>query len=93
MPIAFPGAHAEIGAHGRPQGRTTGARTQWGRFPMTTPTQFEAEQQVAAARARFGRFLGIWASQLLELDRTGLRQPSWEPIEPADPMDGWSIAA
>lgn len=60
---------------------------------MTTPTRLEAERQVAAARVRFGRFLSIWASQLLELDRIGSRLPAWEPIDRADPMDDWSIAA
>ena len=60
---------------------------------MTTPTQLEAERQVAEARARYGRFLGVWASQLLELDRIGSRLPTWEPTESTDPMDGWSIAA
>ena len=60
---------------------------------MTNPTLLEAERQVAMARTDFGRFLSIWASQLLELERTGSRFPSVEPIAPLDDFENWSIAA
>ena len=60
---------------------------------MTIPSQLEAERQVAQARAMYGRFLSIWASQLLELERIGSRRPSLDPIAPDHGLDHWSIAA
>ena len=60
---------------------------------MIAPTLLEAERQVTIARNDFGRFLSIWASQLLELERTGSRVPSLEPIMSVDEYDDWSIAA
>lgn len=60
---------------------------------MNFVTPLEAERQVADARALFGRFLSIWASQLLELERTGSRLPSLDPIAPASDSDQWPIAA
>jgi hypothetical protein len=60
---------------------------------MTIPTQLEAERQVAQVRSMYGRFLSIWASQLLELERIGSRRPSLDSIVPASDLDHWSIAA
>ena len=60
---------------------------------MIAPTSLEAERQVALARNDFARFLSIWASQLLELERTGSCVPSLEPIASVDEYDDWSIAA
>ncbi len=60
---------------------------------MMNPTLLEAERQVVLARSDFGRFLSIWASQLLELERTGSRAPSLEPIASVDDFENWSIAA
>ena len=60
---------------------------------MIIPSQLEAERQVAQVRATYGRFLSIWASQLLELERIGSRRPSLDSFAPDHDMDHWSIAA
>jgi hypothetical protein len=60
---------------------------------MKRITPLEAERQVAEARATFGRFLSIWASQLLELERNGSRLPSLDPISSSPDSGQWPIAA
>jgi hypothetical protein len=60
---------------------------------MNLITPLEAERQVSEARATFGRFLSIWASQLLELERNGSRLPSLDPITTSHDSDQWPIAA
>lgn len=60
---------------------------------MNLITPLEAERQVSEARASFGRFLSIWASQLLELERTGSRLPSLDPITMSHDSNQWPIAA
>ena len=60
---------------------------------MNLTTPLEAERQVAEARALFGRFLSIWASQLLELERIGSCSPSFGSFDAHDGADDWSAAA
>ena len=55
------------------------------------PVQIAPE--VNAARAIYGRVLANWASDLLELDRVGLRLPNWNQQVVAPDADDWSIAA
>ena len=60
---------------------------------MTVPTQFEAAQRVDQVRRMYQRSLGIWASQLLELNRIGLCSPSFGSFEAHNEADDWSAAA
>lgn len=60
---------------------------------MTVPTQFEAAQRVDQVRRMYQRSLGIWASQLLELDRIGSCSPSFNCFEAHNAADDWSAAA
>jgi len=56
-------------------------------------TPLEAERVVDETRVLFQRTLSIWASQLLELDRIGVRTPTWNSVVPLQDLDDWSIAA
>ena len=60
---------------------------------MTAPTQFEAAQQVEAMRRMYQRALSIWASQLLELNRTDSCSPAWNAFESREGTDDWAAAA
>ena len=60
---------------------------------MTQPTLLEAERVVEETRLLFGRTIAIWASQLLELDRTGVRSPALGSVPPYADTDDWTLAA
>ena len=60
---------------------------------MTVPTQFEAAQRVDEVRRMYQRSLGVWASQLLELNRIGSCSPSFTSLDPHIGADDWSAAA
>ena len=48
---------------------------------------------VEQTRLLFGRTIAVWASQLLEVNRTGVRFPTLESIPPFADSDDWTIAA
>ena len=60
---------------------------------MSIPSQFEAAQQVDQIRRMYQRSLGVWASQLLELERIGSCSLAWNSFEPRGGVDDWSAAA
>jgi len=60
---------------------------------MNHITPLEAERIVDETRVTFRRTLSIWASQLLELDRIGVRTPAWNSVPSLQDSDDWSIAA
>ena len=61
--------------------------------PMTTPTQFEAAQKVDSIRRMYQRSLSIWASQLLEINRTDSCSLAWNSLDPQDGAEDWAAAA
>ena len=78
----------------------SGGRAYWSRVlrvkgngMMDHPTPLDAERLVEETRAMFGRTIAIWASQLLEINRTGMRSPTLGSVPPFADADDWSIAA